>query len=163
MTSDELLKIENIVSRVITDKKTVYTSIVPLKSAQGITGLRAVFGEQYPDPVRVVSVGTPIPELLQSSTNSVSNTKSVSGIGSGFGFDASVEFCGGTHLENTEDAQAFVITEETAVARGIRRISAVTGSNAVDAISNYNNWMKDMKVVSSMATKADSNTGNIIL
>ena len=38
-----------------------------------------------------------------------------------------IEFCGGTHLTNTKQAQHFIITEETAVAKGIRRISAITG------------------------------------
>ena len=44
-----------------------------------------------------------------------------------------MEFCGGTHLQNTRDAEAFVITEETAVAKGIRRISAITGEAARSA------------------------------
>lgn len=69
--------------------------------------MRAVFGEVYPDPVRVISVGT----------------------------DTSVEFCGGTHLENTKEAEAFTIIEETAVAKGIRRISAVTKDAAKRAIA----------------------------
>ena len=46
----------------------------------------------------------------------------------------SVEFCGGTHISNTREAKAFVILEETAVAKGIRRISAVTGEEAVMAV-----------------------------
>ena len=126
-----------------------------MKSAQSIPGLRAVFGEQYPDPVRVVSVGIPIPDLLGGATTTSTTT-------AGFGYDVSVEFCGGTHLENTKDAQAFVITEETAVARGIRRISAITGDNAVNAINNYNIWLDDLKSVSTLASKANSNTGKYI-
>lgn len=46
----------------------------------------------------------------------------------------SVEFCGGTHISNTREAKAFVILEETAVAKGIRRISAVTGDDAILAV-----------------------------
>ena len=64
----------------------------------------------YPDPVRVISVGPPVGSLL-------SNPKDEQWRGS------SIEFCGGTHLSNTREAEAFVITEETAVAKGIRRIS----------------------------------------
>ena len=47
--------------------------------------------------------------------------------------DSSIEFCGGTHISNTKEAQRFVLTEETAVAKGIRRISGITGSDAVEA------------------------------
>ena len=46
----------------------------------------------------------------------------------------SVEFCGGTHISNTREAKAFVILEETAVAKGFRRISAVTGEEAILAV-----------------------------
>ena len=79
---------------------------MPLEEARAIDGVRAVFGEVYPDPVRVVTIGG----------------------------DTSVEFCGGTHVENTAVAQAFAIIEETAVAKGIRRITAVTKDAAAQAI-----------------------------
>ena len=46
-----------------------------------------------------------------------------------------VEFCGGTHLSNTAEAQAFVLVEETAIAKGIRRVTAVTGEAALQAKS----------------------------
>ena len=46
---------------------------------------------------------------------------------SAVGDDASVEFCGGTHIGNTAEAEAFVIVEETAVAKGIRRIFDESG------------------------------------
>ena len=45
----------------------------------------------------------------------------------------SIEFCGGTHCENTGDAQAFVLTEEVAVSKGVRRIVALTGASAAAA------------------------------
>jgi alanyl-tRNA synthetase len=44
----------------------VYKKEVPLAQAKAINGLRAVFGEVYPDPVRVVSVGKPVEELVAS-------------------------------------------------------------------------------------------------
>lgn len=47
--------------------------------------------------------------------------------------EQSVEFCGGTHLSNTSEAVAFCVLEEGAVAKGIRRISALTGQEALEA------------------------------
>lgn len=92
--------------------------MVPLEEAKKISGLRAVFGEVYPDPVRVISVGQPVDKLLSDPSNEEWSQHSV-------------EFCGGTHLTNTAQAESFVVVEETAIAKGIRRISAVTGEEAV--------------------------------
>jgi alanyl-tRNA synthetase len=47
----------------------------------------------------------------------------------------SVEFCGGTHLKNSGDVQAFVITAEESVSKGVRRIVALTGEAAASATS----------------------------
>lgn len=48
----------------------------------------------------------------------------------------SVEFCGGTHLKNTREAVAFTIVAEESLAAGVRRIVAVTGREAQQAITN---------------------------
>ena len=48
----------------VADALPVHTGVVPLPQARAISGLRAVFGEAAPDPVRVVSVGVPVAELL---------------------------------------------------------------------------------------------------
>ena len=57
VSSDELSAIEGIVSDVVKAELDVHTDVVALKDALAVQGLRAVFGETYPDPVRVVSVG----------------------------------------------------------------------------------------------------------
>lgn len=57
VNSEELSKMESIVNEVIKAELEVSTEVVPLKDALAVNGLRAVFGETYPDPVRVVSVG----------------------------------------------------------------------------------------------------------
>ena len=113
----ELAAVEASVRKAVADSLPVFNEVVPLEKAKGIAGLRAVFGETYPDPVRVVSVGSPVGELLGGSATC-----------------ASVEFCGGTHLTNTAEAGAFALIEETAVAKGIRRVTAVTGDLAREAL-----------------------------
>ena len=82
-----------------------------------IEGVRAVFGETYPDPVRVVSVGVEVEELLKN----VKDEKWK---------EVSVEFCGGTHVQKTDDIKDLIILEESGIAKGIRRIIAVTGEDA---------------------------------
>jgi alanyl-tRNA synthetase len=57
VNSDELSSVEAIVNEAVKAELTVHTEVVALKDALAVQGLRAVFGETYPDPVRVVSVG----------------------------------------------------------------------------------------------------------
>lgn len=113
----ELEEVENIVNKIIKDNMKVYAQPVGLELAKGINGLRAVFGETYPDPVRVVSVGIPVDDLLADPTNEKWT-------------NYSIEFCGGTHVAKTDDIKEFVIIEESGIAKGIRRIVAVSGTEA---------------------------------
>jgi len=117
---DELAKIEALVQDIVQADLNVDAKLVPLEKARSISALRAVFGEAYPDPVRVVAQGCLIDQVLESPEAEQ-------------WYDYSIELCGGTHLQNTREAQAFVITEETAVAKGIRRIEAVTREAAAQA------------------------------
>jgi hypothetical protein len=64
----------------------------------------------YPDPVRVVSVGCPVEDLLANPTAETNR-------------QYSIEFCGGTHLKNTKDARAFALVSEEGIAK--------VGSNAL--------------------------------
>ena len=106
MSTAQLRDTEEYVRDTITKSLPVTADVMALDDAKAIPGVRAMFGEVYPDPVRVVKVGD----------------------------DCSVEFCGGTHISNTAEAEAFVLTEETAVAKGIRRITALTRDAAKKAI-----------------------------
>jgi alanyl-tRNA synthetase len=81
-----------------------------------------MFGEQYPNPVRVVSVGADLAEVLLDKSNSKWEKYSI-------------EFCGGTHLGNTSEGASFSIVSEEPVSMGVRRIVAVTGDAAQLALT----------------------------
>lgn len=113
----ELEKIEAKSTEYIRQNCAVYAQEVPLATAQQISGLRAVFGETYPDPVRVVSVGVELEEILKNVKDPRWN-------------EVSIELCGGTHVQKTGDIKDLIILEESGIAKGIRRIIAVTGEEA---------------------------------
>ena len=101
VTAEELHQIEALVNEWILTGYPVVTEVLPIEEAKK-KGAVAMFGEKYGDVVRVVEMG--------SSECCVS-----------------MEFCGGTHLDNTAKAGAFRITSEGSVASGVRRIEATTG------------------------------------
>ena len=101
---EQLDEIERIVNTEIVRNSAVTTEVRSTEEAIA-AGAMALFGEKYGDRVRVVSVP---------------------------GF--SVELCGGTHVRATGDIGAFVITEESGVAAGVRRIEALTGLGALEWI-----------------------------
>jgi alanyl-tRNA synthetase len=101
LTPDEVRAIEEAVNRAIQLDLPVTAVTMPLDEAKKIASVRAVFGEKYPDPVRVVTVGE------------------------------SAEFCGGVHVPRSGTIGLFKIVSQDAVAKGVRRITAVTGRAAV--------------------------------
>ena len=100
LTSDELARIERIVTERIVANTPVETEVCNTQEAIA-AGAMALFGEKYGERVRVVTVE-----------------------------NFSVELCGGTHVRATGDIGPFFITEESGVAAGVRRIEAVTGPGA---------------------------------
>ncbi len=144
LSIDELVRVEDVVNDVIARKLTVYNEVVPLKKALEVKGLRAVFGEIYPDPVRVVSVGPTVTDLLSNPTYDS-------------WLESSIEFCGGTHIRNTQEADAFVLIEETAVAKGIRRITGITGQAALQAKQTAIKLQNDIQ---NIVTEIKSNQNN---
>ncbi|OAA62028.1 alanyl-tRNA synthetase [Niveomyces insectorum RCEF 264] len=113
----EIERIEAMSNADIRRNLKIYYKDVDLAHAREIAGVRAVFGETYPDPVRVVSVGVDVDTLLQTPHNPEWR-----------GY--SVEFCGGTHVEQTGQIKDLVIVEESGIAKGIRRVVAYTGDAA---------------------------------
>ncbi|XP_050536345.1 alanine--tRNA ligase, cytoplasmic-like [Daktulosphaira vitifoliae] len=136
MTVDQVAQVEKLTNIVIDRNDIVYAKISPLNDAKNIKGLRAMFDETYPDPVRVVSVGVSIEKLLSEPQGSA-------------GLETSVEFCGGTHLHKTGHMERFVIITEEAIAKGIRRIVALTGSEATKAFNRGEELKKQIMKLSS--------------
>ncbi|MBQ6115841.1 MAG: alanine--tRNA ligase [Oscillospiraceae bacterium] len=97
MHPQEIREVESLVNEEILMGIPVVTEVLPIEEAKK-KGAVAVFGEKYGETVRVVEMG-----------------------------DFSLEFCGGTHLDNTAKACLFRIRSESSVASGVRRIEAVTG------------------------------------
>ncbi len=99
LKKEEIEQIDHAVNMMIRANWTVNTEMLPLEQAKR-TGAMALFGEKYPDPVRVVTMGT------------------------------SKELCGGTHVAATGQIGLYVTMQETSNAAGIRRIEALTGETA---------------------------------
>ncbi|HAS6233746.1 TPA: alanine--tRNA ligase [Vibrio vulnificus] len=104
VTAAELKEVERLVNAQIRRNHAIETNIMDIESAKQ-KGAMALFGEKYDDEVRVLSMG-----------------------------DFSTELCGGIHASNTGDIGLFKITSEGGIAAGIRRIEAVTGEAALEAI-----------------------------
>jgi alanyl-tRNA synthetase len=104
VTAQELKQVERIVNAQIRVNHNIETNVMDIESAKQ-KGAMALFGEKYDEQVRVLSMG-----------------------------EFSTELCGGIHASNTGDIGLFKITSEGGIAAGIRRIEAVTGEAALDAI-----------------------------
>ena len=104
LSPEEVKSIEEIVVEKIRSEIPVYAQVVPLAMASKIHSLRMVFGEKYPDPVRVISVGESVDSLVNNPDN-----QEWAGL--------SIEFCGGTHLNNTKQAADFVLVEEIGITK----------------------------------------------
>ncbi|THH15470.1 hypothetical protein EW146_g5010 [Bondarzewia mesenterica] len=137
----DLVKIESMSSDWIKKNVKVFSQELDLKTAQKIPGLRAVFGESYPDPVRVVTLEYGLAEIAKDLENPKWR-------------NTSVEFCGGTHVARTGDIKQFVLTEESGIAKGIRRIVAVTGHEAQEVIRQADAFKARLQQVELSSGKA---------
>ena len=123
LTAAELQDTQDRVNAQISAALPVAALDSPLEAAKALNGLRAVFGEQYPDPVRVVSVGGP---GVQTMLDAPSNDEWAK---------LAIEFCGGTHVANSKEARTFALLSEEGLGRGVRRIVGVTFSKAEAAFA----------------------------
>ena len=101
LTAEEIGQVNTVMADMILEGVDIETQVMPFDEAKKL-GATALFGEKYGDTVRVVKMG-----------------------------DFSMEFCGGTHLDNTAKVGMFVITSEGSVASGVRRIEAITGREVI--------------------------------
>lgn len=101
MTNEQLNEVEDLVNSMISQGIAGNTEELPIEDAKK-KGAIAMFGEKYGKTVRVVEFG-----------------------------DVSVEFCGGTHVQNTGNIGSFYIVKESGVSAGVRRIEAVVGLSAI--------------------------------
>ena len=124
VSADEIRQIEAFVNTRIQRELPVTAVTLPLSVAKEIPGVRAMFGEKYPDPVRVVLVGPESPEKASH--------------------DDSVEFCGGTHVSNTATIGYFKIQNQESVAKGVRRVTAVTGRTATELLSKLTGTVDEL-------------------
>ncbi len=109
LTADELKAVEARVNEIILSGIEVLNYETSIEDARA-KGAMALFGEKYGDRVRVVEVP-----------------------------NASIELCGGTHVQNTGKMGLFKIIGENGVASGVRRIEAVTGNGVLELLANYQN------------------------
>jgi len=111
----ELSEIEQRVNALIAKAIPQKTEVMAIEDAKK-SGAKAQFGEKYGDEVRVVSFD-----------------------------DASMEFCGGSHVSNSSEIGSFIITKESGVSAGVRRIEAVCGYSAYEHFCNERILLKQIE------------------
>ena len=107
MTAEEIERVEDIANDIVIQNAPVTTRLMAVDEAIA-SSARALFGEKYGDEVRVVAMGE----------------------GGGNTLGWSVELCGGTHVKRTGDIGQISALADGAVAAGVRRIEALTGTTA---------------------------------
>ena len=114
VTTEELARIERLVNAEIRANAQAQTRLMAYDDAVA-AGAMALFGEKYEREVRVLNIG-----------------------------EFSTELCGGTHVARAGDIGLFRIGSEGGVAAGVRRIEAVTGEGALDAVAHSEALLRDM-------------------
>ena len=115
MKEEEIAEVERKVNRWISEAIPEETKVLPIAEANKI-GAKALFDDKYGDVVRVVCFG-----------------------------EVSKEFCGGTHVKNSQDIGVFVIESEESVASGVRRIVARTSIGAYELLKKRENMLNQAK------------------
>ncbi|MBK6292247.1 MAG: alanine--tRNA ligase [Ignavibacteria bacterium] len=109
MRPDEIQAVEDMVNEKIFESIAIHTEDMPIEKARTVPGVKMFFGDKYGDNVRVVFIDEKF----------------------------SVEFCGGTHVQNTSEIGLFKILGESSVASGVRRLEAIAGRSIPT-------WLKEL-------------------
>lgn len=117
LSDDQVDSLERLVGQRVDEAAPVSWKLVALGEARK-AGAMMLFGEKYPDPVRMVSMG-----------------------------EFSKELCGGTHLSNTQDVQQFEVIAEESVSAGTRRVVALTGVRAAEHREQVDRILKEAATV----------------
>ena len=125
LSKEEISKIESIVNKEALNNLEVKTKLMKIDDALK-SGAMALFGEKYDDDVRVLTMGK----------NSYS-----------------VELCGGTHVNRTGDIGLFIITNQSSVASGIRRIEALAGYQSIKHINDMREATTSIQSVLNVPTE----------
>ena len=118
LTSKQIEQVEDLVNMRIEDAIDTKIEIKSFNNAIK-DGALAFFGDKYGDKVRVLTIGG----------------------------NFSVELCGGTHVRNTSEIEGFIISNETSVSSGIRRVEAMTGSNLVKKSKEAIQTLKELSEI----------------
>jgi alanyl-tRNA synthetase len=162
LSDDEIQRIDQLVNEQIKANLPVYAAnreedFVDQELAREINTLRAVFGEKYPDKVRVVSIGAPITE--EDAKRAGESDWLLKSPKDPKWMKHSVEFCGGTHVKRTaeigpaqsdytdDECKAFTLIAEESVAKGIRRVVGVSGEAAKTAIETGRELVEEAKAL----------------
>jgi len=115
MTAEEIAEVEAWVNAKISAAQPAQTEELDIEAARE-KGAKAQFGEKYGDKVRVVNIG-----------------------------ESSIELCGGNHVDNTAQIGLFMITKESGVSAGVRRIEAVCGNASIEAVKGLRDELSEIK------------------
>ena len=125
LTAEELKRVEDEINARIAQGTLVETEVTDQKAAKE-RGAMMLFGEKYPDRVRMVTMG-----------------------------DFSVELCGGTHVSNTGQIGLCRVLADEPVAKGVRRIVACTGSKALERIRESESLLQEVAQLLKVQQPAD--------
>ena len=133
ITPEQLLAVDTFVNDAILRGIPVVTEVLPIEEAKK-KGAVAMFGEKYGDVVRVVEMG-----------------------------GVSMEFCGGTHLDNTAKVGLFRIKSEGSAASGVRRIEAITGKQTLEELrSGQEKLIRAAQLLKTTSNELESRIGGML-
>jgi alanyl-tRNA synthetase len=138
LTKDQLRNIEEAIQQKIFESLPVTTAEMGLDDAKKL-GAMALFGEKYGNVVRVLAIGA-------DGKDDIANA-------------FSKEFCGGTHVANTNEIGGFAVLKEESVSAGVRRITALTGPGLIQHLMGRSRVVDDL--IETLKAPADQITARV--